>query len=605
VRNRSIRHLPLLPGFNGYGDHYLFLGVLEQSGGDLIAAVGGAAGQGLWKYSAGRWTRLFANLGLPEVFSMLEDANGTLYLAFTKDLGKDLGIVGKIRNGYLESLPIAITPFGFAQTSYGVLAYGARGIAIDRGGSFHTLPFLHPERARLISGMVESGGGDLWINGARGIVRIPAAEVRAAIADPAHAVSSVELREGDFVGPDIFSFCRNSAHIDPSGRLWFSTLNGVVSVDPTHLSGPHRPPQLSIREIIADGHPLGANGIFPPDIQYLDIKYFGLDLSNPNDVVYRYRLQGLDTSWQDVEGRTEAIYTHIRPGTYRFQVMASNGNDIWTEPASSAVFRILPHYYQRAWVQALFILVCLILLWIGISLRVRDISHAIKMGAEERADERIRISRDLHDTLLQGVQGLLLSFHVAAEKVPADHESKPTLEKALTMADYVIVEARNRVNRLRSENLTDAELKSLIESVAANLSGVAAIEFALERSGGSDVLHRHVVDEVFCIAREALTNAYRHSGASRIVVELDYQKREFRMTCRDNGRGFNPKEFVASQTDGHWGVRGMAERAENMGASFSCDSPVNGGTEVRVVVPARRAYQRQGRFQFFGRRTAV
>jgi signal transduction histidine kinase len=206
---------------------------------------------------------------------------------------------------------------------------------------------------------------------------------------------------------------------------------------------------------------------------------------------------------------------------------------------------------------------------------------------------------------LQGVQGLLLSFHVAAEKVPVDHESKQALERALTMADQIIVEGRNRVNRLRSEKLTDAELQSLIEGVAANLRVIAAIELTVERKGGTETLQSHVVDEVFCIAREAVTNAYRHSGASRIIVELDYQKGEFRMTCRDNGRGFNPKEFLANRTDGHWGLRGMAERGERIGASFSCDSPVNGGTEVRVIVPARRAYQRQDRFQFFSRQQAA
>jgi signal transduction histidine kinase len=198
-----------------------------------------------------------------------------------------------------------------------------------------------------------------------------------------------------------------------------------------------------------------------------------------------------------------------------------------------------------------------------------------------------------------------LNFHVAAQKVAADHESKEALEKALATADRIIVEGRNRVNRLRSESLTDAELKSLIEGVAANLDSIAAVEFAVERKGGRDALQTQVVDEIFCIAREALTNAYRHSGASRIVVELDYQKREFRMTCHDNGRGFDAKASIANETNGHWGLRGMAERAERIGADFFYDSTVNGGTKVCVIVPARRAYQRQGRVRFFGRRTVA
>jgi signal transduction histidine kinase len=454
--------------------------------------------------------------------------------------------------------------------------------------------------------MVESRNRDLWLNGGHGIIRIPASEITAAIADPMHAVSVINLKEGNFVGPDLYILFRHSADIDPRGRLWFSTLNGVVSVDPDHLPTSTRPPELSIRAITADGHPLNANGTFPPDTQYLDIKYFGLDLSNPKDVVYRYRLEGLDKTWQEVGGRTEAIYTHLRPGRYSFQVMASNGNDVWTKPVTSSMFRILPHFYEMRWFQTLCLLAGVLLVWFGISFRVRYVSNAIRIRAEERADERVRIARELHDTLLQGIQGLLLTFHVAAERVPADHVSKKTLDKALTMADRIIVEGRNRVSRLRSEKPTDAELKTLIEGVAANLNNIREVEFAVERTGGTDILQSHVVDEIFCIAREALTNAFRHSGASRIVVELDYKEKEFRMSCCDNGRGFDADALRSSQRNSHWGLRGMEERAGNIGAKLSLTSAAAKGTDVRIALPARLAYVRRRRFgDFLKRNTAA
>jgi signal transduction histidine kinase len=196
----------------------------------------------------------------------------------------------------------------------------------------------------------------------------------------------------------------------------------------------------------------------------------------------------------------------------------------------------------------------------------------------------------------------LLSFHVAAEKVPAEHESKKNLEKALATADRLILEGRNRVSRLRSEHLTDGELKASIEGFASDLNGHGAIEFAAERKGGNDSLQAHVVEEIFCIAREALTNAFRHSGASRIVVELDYQRRQFKFNCRDNGRGFDSNALQASQTNGHWGLRGMAERAEKIGAKFSFASSPGKGTDVQVVVPGRRAYISRQSFQLFLRR---
>jgi signal transduction histidine kinase/ligand-binding sensor domain-containing protein len=606
VSTRRTRHFPLLPGFSGYGDHYLFLGLLEQADGDIVASVGGAVGHGLWKYRAGGWTRFLADLALPEVGAMFQDANGSLYLIFTNDRS----VIARIRNGSVEKLPVAIEPFGFGQTSYGLFAYGRSGIAIVKDGSFQSLSFQLPERAKLITGLVESRSGDLWINTARGIVRIPATEVRSAAADRGHAISSVEYREGDLVGPDITTMFRNSVQTDPSGRLWFSTLNGVVSVDPDHLVVPPHPPLLSIRSLLADGREIDANATFPADTHTLTVGYFGLDLTDPRRVVYRIRLEGVgldpqDSSWQEVGSRTEATYTHLRPGSYRFQVMASNSNNIWTQPVSSATFRILPHFYERSWVEALFVLAGLFLVWIGISLRLRYMSAAIRIRAEERADERVRIARELHDTLLQGVQGLLLNFHVAAEKVPSDHVSKKALEKALSTADRIIVEGRNRVSRLRAENLNDAELKSLIEGVAANFNAVHAIDFAVERKGRSNSLRSHVVDEIFCIAREALTNAFRHSGASRIVIELDYQEREFKMSCRDNGRGFDAEAFFVVRSNGHWGLRGMEERAKGIGAKLSLTSAADKGTEVRIIMPARLAYVRNRRLDNFLRRRPV
>jgi len=312
-------------------------------------------------------------------------------------------------------------------------------------------------------------------------------------------------------------------------------------------------------------------------------------------VIYRYRLEGLDTTWQNVGPRTEAIYMHLRPGSYTFQVVASNGNDVWTKPVSSVKFSVLPHFYQYRWFQAVSVLAGIFLVWLVVSLRIRSVSRAIQIREEGRADERIRIARELHDTLLQGVQGMLLTFHVAAEKVPADHESKRTLEKALATADRIILEGRNRVNRLRSEHLTDSELKASIERFASDLNGHRPIEFVAERKGGNDSLQPHVVEEIHCIAREALTNAFRHSEASRIVVELDYQRRRFMLSCSDDGRGFDSDALQTSQAIGHWGLRGMAERAEKIGAKFSYASSLGKGTNVQVVVPARRAYVgRQG-----------
>jgi signal transduction histidine kinase len=160
------------------------------------------------------------------------------------------------------------------------------------------------------------------------------------------------------------------------------------------------------------------------------------------------------------------------------------------------------------------------------------------------------------------------------------------------------------VTRLRSEHLSDAELLPAIECLANDLNGGDGVSFAVHRHGDGASLDLHIVDEVFSIAREAVTNAFRHAEATRIEAELDYQPHEFRMTCRDNGHGFDVDAMLVTP-NGHWGLRGMVERAEKIGGSVRCQSAAGAGTEVRVIVPARRAYVRPERLRRWWRRNST
>src|SRR5262249_33416377 len=241
VSGGHIRRLPLLPGLTEYGIHYMFLGLVEEPDGGLIASVGGRKANGLWRYAEARWSRFLTDLALPEVCAMLEDGQNGLYLAFTPPDGR----IGIVRKGSLVTQSISIGPIGFARTSYGIVAYGTKGIAVKGNKNFQVLSFLHPEHAKMVTGVVEVRGGDLWLMGASGVARIPAAGAGAAMPDPAHSISSVNFQEGDFVGRDRALLFRPSADVDKSGRLWFWLFNGVFSVAPDHLAGPNPPPMLS------------------------------------------------------------------------------------------------------------------------------------------------------------------------------------------------------------------------------------------------------------------------------------------------------------------------------------------------------------------------
>jgi signal transduction histidine kinase len=454
-----------------------------------------------------------------------------------------------------------------------------------------------------VSGMVQTKEGDLWLNGIHGISRIAYSDFREAVSSRVPLIAQ-QYTQTEITGP-AQSFGFPTAAIDASGRIWFNTSGLIAYVDPKNIPHNTLAPTLTVDDIEEDGQQVGEGNRVKAGTGTVRIKYFGANLFAPEKVNYQYWLHGFDKSWQDVDRRTEAVYTHLGPGTYLFEVKATNGEGVWTAPVSTT-FTVLPTYYQTWWFQALCMVAGLLILWLLVNSRVRFVAAAVRMRAEERAEERVRIARELHDTLLQGFQGLLMSFHAATQKIPATHESRLALEKALASADHVILEGRDRVNRLRSSRSPVKELEAAIQELADDLAALSRPEFALERTGIQLALNPEVSEEVYYIAREALTNSYRHSGATRVVAAVDYGKRGLRLELRDNGKGFDKRLLEESETHGHWGFRGMAERAQRIGADFSYRSAPGEGTQVTVVVPASRAYADRLSFhRFFNRITEL
>jgi len=212
-------------------------------------------------------------------------------------------------------------------------------------------------------------------------------------------------------------------------------------------------------------------------------------------VIYQYRLEGLEQAWQDAGHRSEAIYAHLPPAIYTLHLRASNGDGNWTSPISTAAFTVLPATYQTLWFRLALIGGGTVLLFAGFAMRLRAVARVISARTETRADERIRIARDLRDTLLQGVQGLLLNVHVAAQAKELS-KSKRSIEQALNSADRVNIEARDRLSSLRAERLTDAELVNAIENVARDLDRGDGPRCRVRRSGSTAQLQPYVGDEV-------------------------------------------------------------------------------------------------------------
>jgi signal transduction histidine kinase/ligand-binding sensor domain-containing protein len=445
----------------------------------------------------------------------------------------------------------------------------------------------------------------LWVYTACGLVRIARPELDAWIADPNARIRVTVLGPQDGVrlrSTSATSFAPRAA-IDAEGKIWFLSGGGVQVLDPGHIVFNRLPPPVHIERVIADGRLYWQNlrdGApaalrLPPRTRDLEIDYAALSLVAPEANRFRYRLDGRDRRWYDAGNRRLAFYTDLPPGKYRFHVIASNNSGVWNEQGASIDFSIAPMFWQTPWFRiacgTAFVALLLALYW----LRARQLALQFNRTLEARVHERTRIARDLHDTLLQSFQGVLLQFGAALRlfaKEPG--KAREVLASAIDQAGHAIKEGREAVQGLRMsvEDSSDlaAPIARLAKELAAERQGAAAPSVRVEVQGTVRPLHPIERDETFRIAAEALRNAVHHSQGTQIEVELRYDSREFRLRVRDDGRGADPDILARGDPAGHFGLRGMRERAALAGGKLTLWSAPNAGMEVELVIPASRAY---------------
>jgi PAS domain S-box-containing protein len=207
-----------------------------------------------------------------------------------------------------------------------------------------------------------------------------------------------------------------------------------------------------------------------------------------------------------------------------------------------------------------------------------------------RLEERTRIAQELHDTLLQSFMGASLQLGAAMKSLPSDSPVKPRLDPILQLMEQGIDEGRNAIQGLRSSDSRTLDLVLALSGVQQELSGEPDVDFRVSVAGRQQPLRPPIKDEVYRIGREALVNAFRHSGAKRVDIELEYADSDLRLRVRDNGCGIDPEVLEAGR-EGHWGLAGMRERATRIGGLLKISSSANAGTEVQLSIPSALAFQ--------------
>jgi len=390
----------------------------------------------------------------------------------------------------------------------------------------------------------------------------------------------------DGVQPGFGSF-QGAAH-GSDGRLWFANGFSLQTIDPLHLPSNPIPPPVHIEEVLFDqkSFPPKPDLKFPALTKDLAIRYTGLSFVAPQKVFFRYMLEGQDKTWQDAGTRREAIYTNLGPGTYRFRVIACNNDGLWNSSGDTLIFTIQPAFYQTKWFFALCVSLFLGVLWLLYLIRLKRVRVQIERQLGARLDERERISRELHDTLLQGFHGLILRLQGVAKRVPGEDPTRQMLDSVLDRADEVLQESRQRVQSIREDQGPEGELSEALAACGKEFGENYPSSFLLSVTGTHTTLRPPVFDEVYLIAREALFNAFQHSNASTIHVELTYTSDGLTLRIRDDGSGIDP-EILRSGRSGHWGLSGMRERADKIGGCLEIWTQRGSGTMIDLTIPLK------------------
>jgi signal transduction histidine kinase len=505
------------------------------------------------------------------------------------------------RYGYIRNIAVDRDDFVWFGATKGLVGF--------RDGKLQVMTTSNGLPCERINTLIFDNHRSLWLYSQCGLIKIEHDELERWWRDPDIQVKTklFDVLDGFQGGPSSF---RPAATKSSDGRLWFVNGSVVQTINPDHVNLNSLPPPVHIEQVIADAKSYSPDNTirFPKLSRSIEIKYTAPSLVAPQRVLFRYKLDGYDTDWQEAGTRRSAFYMNLNPGNYKFRVIACNNDGVWNKTGATVSFTVPPAWYQTYWFRALWMLSLMGLIYCIYLFRIRQYAAAMKERFDERLDERIRIARELHDTLLQSFHGLMFQFQAARNMLVRSPESAmQTLDEAICGTEQAIAEGRDAIHDLRPEPGGQQDLAELLTSAGQELEGTQAVNgdspsFRVIVEGQPQRLAPTVQNEIYRIGREVIRNAFHHAIASSIEVEIRYDKRQLRLRIRDDGRGIDPKVLEASGRPGHWGLPGMRERAQRIGSRFECWSEAGAGTEVELKIPSTIAYEKQGhsrRFNLF------
>jgi len=517
------------------------------------------------------------------ITSAFADRKGRFWVAFS---GSRVGVLRETFTSFGAQEGLGPGPhYAFYEDQSGsIWVSGTDGLSRFANGQFGFIGRPNGLPPGGIFALAEDADHNLWLATGAGLLRVPPGEFDAAVSNRQYQLHYRTYDTSDGLAGFPAALGDSQAVRAGDGTLWFVTSRGMSMVEPRLLATPRPAPRVSVERVEADDRPIGnpASAVLPAGSSRLLIDYTAPELTSPLKLRFRYRMDGFDADWIDAGTRRQARYTNLPSRRYRFRVAVSGDDGRWAEREAALDFAIAPRFYQTPWFYALALAAGSLIVYGSWQWRLRQLRQqfALVLG------ERVRLSRELHDTLLQSLVGVALEFEAIARSL----DSSPAAAKARVVkmrerVEEYIREARRSIWTLRSPALETRDLVEALRESGTRAAAGQPIRFEFDVAGTPRRFAGNVEHQLLRIGQEAVLNAVRHARAQQVKMTLDYTGEAVALRVADDGAGF-AADAASEETSDHYGITTMKERAQQVGGRLTITSRPHAGTVIEAVVPA-------------------
>lgn len=613
-----------LPGLNGAHVRSVYR---DRSGALWV----GTDGEGLYRLSPGRILHLTTRDGLSNNFvrAMTEDRDGSMWVAADEGINHILGdgarphVVSYEMSDGLAYFSTRVlleagdgdlwigTDHGLSHMHQGAFVHDAATAALEqmkiwaihedadgglwfgtrnsglfrfRNGRMANFTTRDGLASNAIYQILEDKSGHLWLSGPNGISMLNRDELEAQAETFPRRFALIFYSTADMAANTvIYGGTQPAGCITPSGDVWFPGNLGPIHVLPYENSS-LPPPPLRIQSVSADGvaAPVTKAIVLQPGNRRLEFTFSASQLRSQDDVRFRYRLVGFDKSWSAPTSLRTAEYTNLPAGDYRFEVRAFEVSkpELMTHASLGVVQR--PYFYRTWW----FLSICMLLITVVVFVMYRYRMRQVHVRAEAVLEERSRLAREMHDTVIQGCTGVSALLEALSMEAPRNGDG-------VGLMDFARLQLRNTINEARDAiwNLHQAEdadrLGENLESMTREIGDEFQLPISWSMSGAPFAVSPPVAHDLLMVAREGVYNAMLHAHPAHVDVALAYRNRELILSLTDDGCGFDPRSSENSNGR-HFGLKGMRERIERSGGKFRLTSAVGKGVHIEARLPRHR-----------------